>query len=99
MGGPVEMTETTVWPLRLPDTFCFKSNAHELIGLEGTGLFLPEAVGMVPEMLHTACYRGFICTYKIKCEELRGRSLGDVCRRSRNNVPKAVTKSVPPSRG
>jgi|WetSurMetagenome_2_1015567.scaffolds.fasta_scaffold187463_2 hypothetical protein len=48
------------------DTFYFKGKAHELIGLEGTGLFSPEAAGMVPEMLHTACYRGFICTYKIK---------------------------------
>jgi hypothetical protein len=39
------------------DTFCFKSKAHELIGLEGMGLFSPDDVGMIPEMLHTACNR------------------------------------------
>lgn len=46
------------------DTFIYKRQDHELIGLKGAGLFSPDDFGMIPEMLHTACYRGFICTYK-----------------------------------
>jgi hypothetical protein len=47
------------------DTFIYKAKEFELIGLKGAELFSPDDFGMVPEMLDTACYRGFICTYKI----------------------------------
>lgn len=47
------------------DTFIYKRKEYDLIGLKGAGLFSPDDIGMIPEMMHTACYRGFICTYKI----------------------------------
>jgi hypothetical protein len=34
------------------------------------GLFNPEKYGITTEMMHTGCYRGFYCTYKISQETL-----------------------------
>jgi hypothetical protein len=52
------------------DTFIYKRNEYDLIGLKGNGLFSPEQFGMISEMLDTGCYRGFIAKYKIVRKQL-----------------------------
>jgi hypothetical protein len=54
---------------QIPDTVIWNTKTYELIGFEGyddeIGLFNPETYGLSPQMMHTACYRGFYCAYKI----------------------------------
>ena len=50
---------------QIPDTFIYNGDAYQLIGIQGHGLITPMQFGMVPEMIHTACYRGFYATYEL----------------------------------
>jgi len=55
---------------QIPDEFIFKGKKYELVGIKGDDLFSPETVGMEPEMMHTACYRGFYAKYRLTQEAL-----------------------------
>jgi hypothetical protein len=55
---------------QIPDTFLYKGEEYELVALDGEGLVTPQDYGMQPQMLHTACYRGFYSTYEITDEGL-----------------------------
>lgn len=48
---------------QISDTFLFNGESYVLLGLTGSSLVSPEQFGMDPEMLHTACYRGFYASY------------------------------------
>lgn len=50
---------------QISDTFIYKGEQYSLIGMEGGELISPRHFGMRPEMLHTACYRGFYATYEL----------------------------------
>lgn len=50
---------------QIPDTFLYEGEEYELVGVDGEKLITPQDYGMNPEMLHTACYRGFYCTYQL----------------------------------
>ena len=50
---------------QIEDDVLYKGEHYSLIGISGDELFSPEQYGMKPEMIHTACYRGFYATYKI----------------------------------
>jgi hypothetical protein len=43
---------------------------YDLVSLHGTGLFEPPAYGMLPQMIHTACWRGYYCTYSLDQAQL-----------------------------
>jgi hypothetical protein len=60
---------------QISDTFILDGNEYSLIGTRGWGLASPEQFGMKPEMLHTACYRGFFATYEVTKEALYLREL------------------------
>ncbi|MBT9155701.1 MAG: Penicillin-binding protein 4* [Firmicutes bacterium] len=60
---------------QIADTFLFKGEPYSLIGMSGGALTEPEQFGMEPEMLHTACYRGFYATYELLGDALYLRSL------------------------
>ncbi|MEH1867409.1 MAG: hypothetical protein V7K69_20695 [Nostoc sp.] len=47
---------------QIPDTFLYNAEEYELVALDGERLI---TYGMQPQMLHTACYRGFYSTYEI----------------------------------
>lgn len=51
---------------QISDTFIIKKQKYELIGIDGGVLVNPEQFGMVPTMIHTACYRGYFATYELK---------------------------------
>lgn len=55
---------------QISDTFLFKGDGYSLIGMTDGALASPEQFGMEPEMLHTACYRGFYATYELTEEAL-----------------------------
>lgn len=55
---------------QISDTFIFRGKRFELIGIEGGELFSPKSLGMEPEMIHTACYRGFYATYRLSKNSL-----------------------------
>ena len=57
-----------------PDRIYYKRRKYELVWIDGDGLFDPEKHHrfMAP---HTACWRGYIATYAVKCEELLLRNL------------------------
>ncbi|ODG97124.1 MULTISPECIES: hypothetical protein [unclassified Nostoc] len=50
---------------QIPDTFLYQGEKYELVALDGERLITPQDYGMKPQMLHTACYRGFYSTYEI----------------------------------
>lgn len=60
---------------QISDTFLFKGEKHSLIGMTRGDLASPEQFGMEPEMLHTACYRGFYATYELTEDMLYLRKL------------------------
>lgn len=49
---------------QITDTFLRGGEAYFLLGMD-SHLPDPTAFGMTPAMLHTACYRGFYCTYEV----------------------------------
>jgi len=71
---------------QITDTFIFMGDEYELIGIAGASLVSPEQFGMVPEMLSTACYRGFYATYELTDEVLLLRKL-TLCEKSDNYLP------------
>jgi|LSQX01.3.fsa_nt_gb hypothetical protein len=60
---------------QISDTFIFKDKEYSLIGMTEGDLASPEQFGMEPEMLHTACYRGFYAMYELTEEALYLREL------------------------
>ncbi len=60
---------------QISDRFIFKGDEYSLIGMKGGDLASPEQFGMEPEMIHTACYRGFYASYELTEEALYLREL------------------------
>ena len=60
---------------QISDTFLFKGEKYELVGVTGGNLATPQQFGMEPEMLHTACYRGFHAIYELTDEVLHLREM------------------------
>ncbi len=60
---------------QINDTFSYRGEAHELVGIKGEGLFDPAKLGIRCTMMHTACWRGYIAAYAVEEEELRLASL------------------------
>ena len=48
----------------------FREEEYSLIGMTEGSLADPREYGMGPEMMHTACYRGFYATYELTDEAL-----------------------------
>ena len=53
------------------DLVRWQDRTWSLVGIDGEGLFEPTAMGIQPQMLHTAAWRGYICTYAVEDDELR----------------------------
>ena len=71
---------------QIADIFLFKKEEYELIGIKGGDLVDPEQFGMEPEMIHTACYRGFYSIYELTDSALLLREL-TLRERNSNYVP------------
>ena len=55
---------------QISDTFLVRGKKYSLIGISGGELASPEIFGMIPAMLHTACYRGYYATYELTEDSL-----------------------------
>jgi hypothetical protein len=71
---------------QISDTFLFRGDGYSLIAMTVGDLFSPEHFGMEPEMIHTACYRGFYVTYELTEEALYLREL-TIRERNGNYLP------------
>ena len=60
---------------QISDKFLFKGDEYSLIAMTEGSLASPEQFGMEPEMIHTACYRGFYATYELTGDALYLRAL------------------------
>lgn len=96
---------------QIPDTFLYEEQPWVLISSAPSPLFLPPQVGLQPRMLHTGCWRGFVCTYALRerrllLDSLKGRfsSLGSEEQElpSINGVavqyPRSKSKRIPGAR-
>ena len=53
------------------DMVRWRERTWALVGIDGAPLFDPAAFAIVPQMLHTAAWRGFICAYGVEDGRLR----------------------------
>jgi len=51
---------------QIPDRILLDGKKYDIVGVDGGGLFNPASLGLLPTMMHTACYRGFYCLYTIE---------------------------------
>ena len=50
---------------QISDSLIFHEQGFKLAAVHGEGLFNPAQQGLSPQMLSTACYRGYWCTYAV----------------------------------
>ncbi|MEW6736813.1 MAG: hypothetical protein AB1489_36330 [Acidobacteriota bacterium] len=55
---------------QISDTIKFDGKDYNIAGVKGNGLFNPHEHGLSVEMISTACWRGYYCSYKVNNEEL-----------------------------
>jgi hypothetical protein len=60
---------------QINDTFWYRGDAYSLVGVAGRGLASPAQFGMEPEMMGTACYRGFYAVYELTDEAMHLKCL------------------------
>src|SRR5512145_3212170 len=51
---------------QIHDKVLYEGTEYDLVSVNGEGLFEPSIYGLLPQMLHTACWRGFYCAYAIE---------------------------------
>ncbi len=54
---------------QVPERVRFEGVEYQLTAVECNWPFSPGDHGFEPEMIHTACYRGFICLYAVDSED------------------------------
>jgi hypothetical protein len=55
---------------QVPDAVELEGRSYVLVGITGGPLFEPEAVGLVPMMMSTGCWRGYVATYRVVGDRL-----------------------------
>lgn len=55
---------------QVSDKFYYNDKEYTLVTISEKIKFHPKDYGIIPQMIHTACYRGFHCDYVIKNEIL-----------------------------
>ena len=56
---------------QISDTLWYLKEEYKITGVKGEGLFHPEDVGLTPYSTSTACWRGYVASYKIVGKELQ----------------------------
>ena len=55
---------------QIQDEIEYRAKRYAITAIEGVGMFDPSDHGVRPRMLSTACWRGYICTYRIEDDAL-----------------------------
>lgn len=50
---------------QIPDTLLFNDKSFSIVGVNGNELFNPQSIGLHPIPFSTACWRGYVCEYKL----------------------------------
>lgn len=50
---------------QVSDLFLYNDEEYQIVGIDGSDLFVPQEHGFFPKMATTACWRGFQLFYKI----------------------------------
>jgi hypothetical protein len=60
---------------QISDSVHFEEQDYAITGVSGDGLFSPQAHGLEPQMMSTACWRGFVCWYRVENDQLQLQNL------------------------
>jgi hypothetical protein len=60
-----EAREDVAMTAQVPDTVLLDGERLVIAGVSGHGLFRPEDHHLRPAMIHTACWRGYVCQYVV----------------------------------
>lgn len=55
---------------QIHDTILIENQSFSIVGVDGGDLFTPQSVGIYPGPSNSACWRGYVCQYKIENEML-----------------------------
>ena len=81
-----------------PDYVVYRGTKYSLAGISDGALWSPESIGIQPSMWSSACWRGYVATYRV-CRfvlELHKLQLGYYDRESRSQlVPPAINGCRP----
>jgi hypothetical protein len=55
---------------QINDVIVINRKGFSVVGVNGGELFTPESIGIMPIATMTACWRGYICEYKISYKKL-----------------------------
>ncbi|HUT80120.1 MAG TPA: hypothetical protein VMZ29_02875 [Candidatus Bathyarchaeia archaeon] len=55
---------------QMSDMFDYNGELFEIVGVDGLKLFEPREYGLTPHFTCTACWRGYLLTYKLNKEQL-----------------------------
>jgi hypothetical protein len=50
---------------QIPDMILINDKNYSIVGVNGGELFTPQSVGIEPVAIMSACWRGYVCKYKI----------------------------------
>jgi hypothetical protein len=78
---------------QVPDTCIYRGEAHSLCAFSDGEPFDPKAHGYRPVGTSTACYRGYICQYEVRKDQLFLRKL--YINHQENNLPVSAKKAPP----
>lgn len=78
---------------QINDFVRYQGERYSLAGVRGEGLFDPNDHGVRPEPANTACWRGFVCGYKVSEDRLQLDSL--VINLAEADLPKAQAGTLP----
>jgi hypothetical protein len=55
---------------QISDQVHYREKVYDLVGIDGYGLFDPADEGLTVRMISTACWRGYICVYRVVDDRL-----------------------------
>lgn len=60
---------------QISDSLEYLGREFDLAGIHGGPVFEPQQYGLAPQMISTACWAGFYCTFTVDAEALRLKEL------------------------
>jgi hypothetical protein len=55
---------------QIHDTILIDDKGFSIVGVNGSELFTPQSIGITPVAVMSACWRGYVCQYKINDGQL-----------------------------
>ncbi len=65
-----QVTSEEYMTAQIPDTILMDEKGFSIVGVNGRELFTPQSVGITPVASMSACWRGYVCKYKVMDRKL-----------------------------